>query len=148
MFNIAQCLYKVLDYKSWVHILNALQKISECIHRLEGETSNQNVQFHFGVVAKRISENMAKYAPKNRVSRITGKLSEEDKQPRESSEYSKSHSPSSPEEEQKETHIQPIHQFEINVVAQPSVSNAINTHGDKPNKAQVTGTKFANIHIL
>ena len=68
IFNIAQCLHKVIDQKGWLFIFSALQKISFLIQRVEFEqTSTTPYIFNFHVIQKRVDDNKAKYLPKENV---------------------------------------------------------------------------------
>lgn len=111
-----------MDYKSWTHIFTALQKISDCAHRVEGETTSQVPQFHFGLVAKRIAENMKKYSPKGMApikekSELSKSVQEENKE--DDSAANKSGTASLTEEEEKAAHINKIHPFGVKTLASP-----------------------------
>ncbi len=141
IFNVAQCLHKILDRKAWAHLFDALQKIAVCIRRVEGDMASQDPQpLHFNTVGKRVAENMARYLPKGvtpeqmrtipdlRVSELsagTGEGKLEDAKAH-GEDPGQNEDPSSPfrtssisEEEDKDTHIQQIHRFDIKTATTP-----------------------------
>ena len=142
IFNVAQCLNKILDQKAWVHVFNALQKIAACVRRVEGDMAGpqepQPLNFH--VIGKRVAENMSRYLPKgvtpeqlrstmrksSELSAGTGEGRAEEGKNREEERCSED--PSSPfrtssisDEEEKESHIQQIRRFSIKTVTTPIV---------------------------
>ncbi len=63
IFNIAQCLHRIIDQNSWIVLLEALQKIACLIARAEYERAavTPNV-LNFNVIGSRVLENLKRFS--------------------------------------------------------------------------------------
>ncbi len=64
LFNIAYC-YQILEYTSWVLLLEAMQKIYYLLLNSNVHSTKQSEEFDIDVLIKNLEENIKKYYPQN-----------------------------------------------------------------------------------
>jgi len=66
VFNIAQCLHRVLEQKAWILLFETLQKVSCLIYKAEYKRNSTTPNiFHLNVIGSRILENIRKFGIPN-----------------------------------------------------------------------------------
>lgn len=60
--GVGRTLSKVLSGRAWAHVFSALQRVSGCANRLEGDSSEVEL-LHFNALSKKIAENIARHLP-------------------------------------------------------------------------------------